>query len=85
MMASKFYVSPRLFAQILPLQWRTASADVSSARMVASLMSSPSPPIRPGFAEQNAVNSCEASPTAFQRGQLQWQDLGKKSKANVKF
>ena len=38
----------------------------------------------PCFAKRNAVNSCEASPTAFQRTQLQWQDLGKKSKADVK-
>ena len=84
MMASKFHVSPRLFAQILPLQSRTASADVSSAPMGDGEASRRRRRRWPGFAERNAVNSCEASPTAFQRGQLQWQDLGKKSKAKVK-
>ena len=79
-MASKFYVSLRLFAQIQPLQWRAhqlmSAVHLGWQRGVANGW--------PCFAKRNAVQWCEASPTAFQRGQLQWQDLGKKSKAKVK-
>ena len=63
-----------------PLQWRVrqlmSAVHLGWRRGVANGW--------PCFAKRNAVQWCEASPTAFQRGQLQWQDLGKKSKAKVK-
>ena len=84
-MASKFYVSPRLFAQILPLQLpalkscgrRLAAVDRIS---LSEARSAPSATPR----RLSVTHRCTAD-ISWRGARLQWQDLGKKSRADVKF
>ena len=83
-MASKFYVSPRLFAQILPLQLpalkscgrRLAAVDRIS---LSEARSAPSATPR----RLSVTHRCTAD-ISWRGAPLQWQDLGKISKANAK-
>ena len=85
MMASKFYVSPRLFAQILPLQLpalkscgrRLAAVDRIS---LSEARSAPSATPR----RLSVTHRCTAD-ISWRGARLQWQDLCKKSRADVKF
>ena len=84
-MASKFYVSPRLFAQILPLQ---LPALKSCGRRLAAVDRISLSETRSDWwwrrGHEGRHHRCTAD-ISWRGARLQWLDLGKKSKANVKF